>query len=235
MPKSEVYNCDCMDYMKTLPDKAFSLAIADPPYGIGISKSTSLGKKSSAKTLTYYPKNNWDNNIPSKAFFTELFRISENQIIFGANYFCHMLPPSPCWVVWDKLQPEDISFAMAELIYTSFRRSTQMVRVSRAFIGNKVSNNEYLAQKWVKIHPTQKPICLYSWILNKFANKGDTIFDPMMGSQSSRIAAYKMGFDYVGCELDSEYFERGGGRFEKECLGKEICENGITIIQQTLF
>jgi site-specific DNA-methyltransferase (adenine-specific) len=146
-----------------------------------------------------------------------------------------MLPPSPCWVVWDKLQPEDISFAMAELIFTSFRRSTQMVRVSRAFIGNKVSNNEYLAQKWIKIHPTQKPICLYSWIFNKFANKGDTIFDPMMGSQSSRIAAYKMGFDYVGCELDSVYFEQGGARFERECLEKEVLPSGQTIIQQSLW
>jgi site-specific DNA-methyltransferase (adenine-specific) len=110
-----------------------------------------------------------------------------------------------------------------------------MVRVSRAFIGNKVSNNEYLAQKWIKIHPTQKPICLYSWIFNNPTNKGDTIFDPMMGSQSSRIAAYKMGFNYVGCEVEPLYFNKGNERFASLCLGETRTSDNKTIKQLSIF
>lgn len=211
-PRSDVFNCDCVEYMSTLPDKYYSLAIADPPYGIGLAGNPVRQKQQ---------RKQWDNNAPNINFFKELFRVSKNQIIWGGNYFD--LPPTKGFIVWDKKQPIDFTLAMCEYAWTSFDKPAKMFRQHVA------SNGED------KIHPTQKSVALYAWILKHYAQEGDSIFDPMMGSQSSRIAAYVMGFDYVGCEIDNDYFNNGCKRFEKECLGITHDNNGNTITQPTLF
>jgi site-specific DNA-methyltransferase (adenine-specific) len=219
--KSEVFNMDCMDYMRTLPNKAFTLAIADPPYGLiesGAWKRTSAGSlRGRIMNESKKKFNRWD-KAPSQEFFDELQRVSEHRIIWGGNYF--PLPPARCVLCWDKVQPWE-NFAQVELAWTDIDWPAQLFR--------------YDNRQGGKIHPTQKPVELYTWILKKFAHDGDTIFDPMMGSQSSRIAAYKMGFDYVGCELDKEYFDKGCERFNRECKGEIVTKDGSVIKQMSLF
>ena len=210
-PRSDVFNCDCVEYMSTLPDKYFSLAIADPNYGIGISSNPVRQK---------HAKKNWDNNTPDNTFFQELFRVSKNQIIWGGNYFD--LPPTKGFIVWDKKQSIDFTLAMCEYAWTSFDKPAKMFRQHVA------SNGED------KIHPTQKSVALYAWILKYYAQDGDTIFDPMIGSGSSRIAAYRLGYDFYGCELDKDYFDAQEKRFKESCLG-EIKVGNKTIKQLTLF
>lgn len=163
----------------------------------------------------------WD-VAPPKEFFDELFRVSKNQIIWGGNYF--ELPPTRCFLVWRKLSiSESFSMAMAEYAWTSFNGNSKVFEAAPQ--GKKGDT---------RFHPTQKPVELYTWILRLFASEGMKIFDPMMGSQSSRVAAYKMGFDYWGCELDSRYFAKGEERFRRECLGIQTV-NGETIEQNLLF
>ena len=216
---SEVFNTDCLEYMRTLPDKAFQLAIADPPYGI-----SRAGHRRDAKYgWKQFEQKEWDNERPTKAFFDELERVSENRIIWGANFFADILQPSRGWIVWDKGQ-RGLDMSDGELAFSSFGS------VLRIYTLNRVA----LLQEGT-IHPTQKPVALYAWLLNKFAKPGDRIFDPMMGSQSSRIAAYKMGFDYVGCELDKEYFDKGCERFNRECKGEIVTKDGNIVKQMSLF
>ena len=216
---NDVYNMDCMDFMREQPDKSFSLAIADPPYGI-----SRAGHRRDAKYgWKQFEQKEWDNERPTKAFFDELERVSENRIIWGANFFADMLQPSRGWIVWDKGQ-RGLDMSDGELAFSSFGS------VLRIYTLNRVA----LLQEGT-IHPTQKPVALYAWLLNKFAKPGDRIFDPMMGSQSSRIAAYKMGFDYVGCELDKEYFDKGCERFNRECKGEIKTKDGHIIKQTTLW
>lgn len=193
------YNLDCMEYMRTLPDKHFSLAIADPPYGIKAAGGQTGGKwKLRNRIFNNGCIDRWD-RAPEQAFFDELFRVSVNQIIWGGNYF--NLPPSRCFVCWDKVQPWK-NFSQCEMAWTSFPYPAKLFRKD-----NRTGK---------KIHPTQKPVELYAFLLETFAKPGDTIFDPMMGSQSSRIAAARMGFDFVGCEIDHDYFQSGCARFDKE-------------------
>ena len=225
---SEVHNTDCLEYMRTLPDKAFQLAIADPPYGIGEDGAKNHSRNNAAKATLYTPKN-WDSKAPDKEWFDELRRISTNQIIWGANHFISRNPiDSPCWIVWDKKNSGD--FADAELAWTSFPTAVRIF----AYRWNGMLQ-ENMANKEERIHPTQKPVALYAWLLKNYAKPGDRIFDPMMGSQSSRIATYKMGFDYVGCELDKEYFAKGCERFDRECRGLYRSDNGQTYQQTALF
>lgn len=213
---SVVYNEDCIEGMKRFPDKHFDLAIVDPPYGIGIAKRNgSIGQKKGQGKITRYKSKVWDAAIPDAEYFKELFRVSKNQIIFGANYFTHFLPPSMGWIVYDKLQPEGVTFAMAELAYTSFNRSVKMFKTSRANMQNCVSNNPAIGKKWAKIHPTQKPSQLYKWLLKNYAKEGDKILDTHLGSGSSRIAAHCGGFDFTGFEIDKEYFEAQENRFKQ--------------------
>lgn len=214
--KSEVYNIDCVEYMKGLPDKCFTLAIADPPYGLPKDSTHGRGKLKH-RIINTGNISRWD-KAPDAEFFDELRRVCENVIIWGGNYF--PLPPARCIVCWDKCQPWE-NFSQIELAWTSFEKPAKLFRFD-----NKTTD---------KIHPTQKPVELYAYLLQTFAKPGDTIFDPMMGSQSSRIAAYKMGFDYVGCELDKEYFANGCARFERECLGITVAENGKKYQQTELF
>lgn len=243
--KSEVYNIDCLEYMRTLPDKAFALAIADPPYGInapnmkmgennGYESTATRCKKGRLNSGGGKLKNralntmscDWDFTPPSQEFFDELERVSENRIIWGGNYF--HLPPSRCIVCWDKEQPWE-NFSQIELAWTSFDMPAKLYRQGSR--GGSVPK----MQTTTKIHPTQKPVSLYAYLLRTFAKPDDRIFDPMMGSQSSRIAAYMMGFDYVGCELDKEYFETGCERFNRESKGQIITKSGQTIKQMSLF
>ena len=224
-PKSEIYNIDCMEYMKSLPDNYFSLAIADPPYGIGANRMT-LGN---GHRKVYRGSDDWDNTAPTEEWFKELIRVSRNQIIFGANHFISKMPfDSSAWIVWDKGTGNN-SFADCELAWTSFNKPV------RKFFKSWVGNNAKEKTDIDRIHPTQKPVELYAWILNTYASKGDTIFDPMMGSASSRIAAYKLGFDYVGCEIDKQYFEVADIRFRKECEGEISDKKGRIITQLALF
>ena len=234
---SEVFNTDCLEYMRTLPDKAFQLAIADPPYGInapkmGMGAGYSDGHYTPTKRLNGGAgklKNRvlnqsdceWDSKPPTKEFFDELFRVCENVIIWGGNYFD--LPPTRCVICWDKVQPWE-NFSQIELAWTSFDKPAKLYRQI-----NGGANCER------KIHPTQKPVELYAYCLQTFAKEGDRIFDPMMGSQSSRIAAYKLGFDYVGCEIDANYFADGCARFNEECKGEIVTKDGNIVKQMSLF
>lgn len=210
MPITEVYNIDFMEYMATLPTKFFDLAIVDPPYGINASKKICYHKES----LTKYISKDWDKQKPSEDYFKELFRVSKFQIIWGANYFIEYLYSSKCWIAWDKKQPFEMDFAMVELAWTNFDMSSKMFSCSRKYMGNKVSNNPKKAKQYVKLHPTQKPIALYEWILKNFAKPNWKIFDSHLGSGSSRIASYELGFDFFGCEIDKDYFDVMQKRFE---------------------
>ena len=222
--KNEVFNVDCMEYMRTLPDKCFDLAIADPPYGIGRDGQKLSINKNPKHNRKYFEAKGWDKKAPDQEFFDELLRVCENVILWGANHYISRVPiDSACWIIWDKGQ-KGLTMADCELAWSSFDKP------ARIFVMNRVA----LLQEGT-IHPTQKPVALYAWCLKIFAKPGDRIFDPMMGSQSSRIAAYKMGFDYVGCELDKEYFEKGCERFERECKGNIKMKDGRVLHQASLF
>lgn len=215
-PISETFNIDCLEYMKTIPDNHFDLAIVDPPYGLD-KKSTHGRGKLKNRILNTGHIQDWDIK-PTEEYFNELFRVSKNQIIWGGNYFS--LPPTRCFVVWDKQQPWE-NFSQAELAWTSFDKPAKMITISKSTGG--------------KIHPTQKPIELYAYLLRTFANIGDTILDTHLGSGSSRIAAYKLGYDFVGCEINQQYFQLQEQRFQSECKGIQVTASGKTIIQQSLF
>lgn len=202
---SEVYNMDCMEYMATLPDKFFDLAIVDPPYGInrdnGFGGFGGFGKKIARKQYN----GTWDNDTPDKLYFDELLRISKNQIIWGGQFFTDKLPVSGHWIFWDKLNTMP-TFGDGELAWTSFNRNSVKRKV--------IEYNGLLGKEKNRIHATQKPVDLYRWLLSNYAKPNDKIFDSHMGSQSSRLACWDMGFDYWGCELDKEYFNAGCKRFE---------------------
>lgn len=186
-----LYNMDCMEAMKDIPDKYFDLAIVDPPYGIGISSNP---------VRQSHTKKQWDSNVPDSIYFEELKRVSKNQIIWGGNYY--NLPPTQNYIVWNKLQPMDFSLAMCELAWCSIQRPIKMFTYSVLTERNK-------------IHPTQKPVALYEWLLNNYAEKGDKILDTHVGSASSLIACYNLGFDYLGFELDEDYYNAALKRIEK--------------------
>ena len=200
---SEVTNEDCMEGMERYPDKYFDLAIVDPPYGIDLANmNMGLGntpKASKAKNRKWKSKN-WDNEIPSNEYFIELFRVSKNQIIWGGNYF--NLGKCNKFIIWDKEIPAGLSFSDCEFAWTSFNGSNKIFRYSA-----------YL-NKSEKFHPTQKPPQLYKWLLSNYAKQGDKILDTHLGSGSSRIAAYEMGFDFTAFELDAEYFEAQEKRYK---------------------
>ena len=203
MPISEVKCCDCMDFMKQFPDKYFDLAIVDPPYGI-MNKTKRGSQRSPHKYKVRSEK--WD-YTPSADYWEELFRVSQNQIVCGGNYFTNYLFPNNAWIFWHKHQPVD-NYADGEFIWTSFN-DKQGKCFDYMYYGSINSETD-------RFHPTQKPVALYIWLLDNYAKPGDKILDTHMGSQSSRIAAWKMGFDYWGCEIDQEYFDQGCARFEKE-------------------
>ena len=184
-----------MELMARYPDNYFDLAIVDPPYGLGDSVVNSGGR-----FKKYHNNNgNWDYEIPSKDYFKELFRVSKNQIIWGGNYF--PLPASKCFIIWDKLQPEGVSFAMCEYAWASFNS------VAKIFKKRTQGQED-------RFHPTQKPVYLYSFLLKHFAKQGDKILDTHLGSGSIAIACHDYGFELTACELDSEYYEKAVQRIK---------------------
>lgn len=277
---------DCIEYMRSLPDNVFDIAVCDPPYGKGNDDNLVGGRfgqrfekyfrPSDGGARNHSPANietlrgmvqtlrqadgtgcwedgekdttsqrthrfsggtwaerykigggkaeapQWD-VAPPQEFFDELFRISRNQIIWGGNYFS--LPPTRCFLVWRKTSiSERFSMAMAEYAWTSFTGNAKVF-----------DSPPQRRENSGKFHPTEKPLELYGWIYKNYVKDGETVFDPMMGSQASRIAAYKMGIDYVGCEIDKYYYDKGCEWFERECHGIKKTASGKTIIEQTLF
>lgn len=191
-----------MEYMAGLPDKAFDLAVVDPPYGIGINHN--MGRRRGDKH-SGHKKVKWDSTTPDDLYFTQLFRVSKNQIIWGGNYFD--LPLVGSWIVWDKLMPFDLSFSQCELAWMSFGNVIKKV---------SLRHHGFINGDSAKIHPTQKPIKLYKWLLHNYAKPGDKILDTHLGSGSSAIAAHNMGFDFVGCELDTDYYNAACKRFKEQ-------------------
>lgn len=212
---SEVYNVDCMDYMKTVPDNFFNLAIVDVPYGIGEDGRKNAKRGLLAKPTEYKPYFGGDRQAPGIEYFMELRRISVNQIIWGANHFIENLPGkinSSCWIVWDK-DNAGTDFADCELAWTSFKSTVRKIK----FRWNGMLQED-MKNKEKRIHPNQKPVGLYRWVLQKYAKKYDRIFDSHLGSGSHRIAAYQLNFDFYACEIDTYYYDLQEQRFMRECI-----------------
>jgi site-specific DNA-methyltransferase (adenine-specific) len=208
--KIELLNKDCMDVMAEYPDKYFDLAIIDPPYGIGQDGRNNHSRGKMAKSKDYSQRLKYDNNAPEMEFFVELIRISKNQVIFGANHFISKIPyDSSCWIVWDKDNGET-DFADCELAWTSFKTAVRKFRYKwQGMLQENMKNKEVL------IHPNHKPIMLYKWILKNYAKPEFKIIDTHLGSGSSAIAAYDFGvYEFIGCEIDKEYFEAAKQRFD---------------------
>jgi site-specific DNA-methyltransferase (adenine-specific) len=204
----EILNVDCMEYMATLPDKAFQLAIVDPPYGIGEDGLKNHSRGNCAKPTLYMPKK-WDRETVTAKYISELRRVTRHQIIWGANHFISKIAlDSPSWIVWDKQNGEN-DFADCELAWTSHSSAVRQFTFRWAgMLQGNMSNKEN------RIHPTQKPVQLYKWLLKNYAKEGDRILDTHLGSGSSAIAAYDGGFDFVGCEIDADYYTAAKRRFE---------------------
>jgi len=194
MAEINLYHGDCLEAMKEMPDKAYDLAIVDPPYGLGKAVVNSGGR-----FKRYENKNgNWDNETPTKEYFDELKRVSKNQIIWGGNYF--ELPTNKCFIIWDKGQPEGISFAMAEYAWASFDKVAQIFK-------HRSQGQDQ------RFHPTQKPVKLYKWLLKNYAKEGDKILDTHGGSMSISIACHDLNFDLDLWELDEDYYNAGVKRY----------------------
>lgn len=189
-----MFNADCKDFMNECEKNQYELAIVDPPYGIGMDKNP-CGRLSK-----YGDVSKADNNIPNENFFNQIFTISKNQIIWGGNY--HRMPPTRCFLLWDKIQPSGVTFASHEYAWTSFNHSAKCFH-------KRPQNADS-----IRIHPTQKPVQLYRWLLQNHANEGDTILDTHGGSMSIAIACWEEGFDLDIIELDEDYFNDAVKRFE---------------------
>jgi len=212
----ELLNIDCMEYMKTLKDNAFELAIVDPPYGIGeaakVRENTKTDKWQSPKKKIHNIKK-WDSKPPSDIYFIELKRVSKNQIIWGANYYPQNLTGSMGWIFWDKKNGNS-DFSDGELAYTSFNKGL------RKF--DHLWNGFQKGEPEERIHPTQKPVKLYKWLLKNYAKEGDKILDTHGGSMSIAIACHYAGYDLTLCELDKDYFEAGKARFNDQTRQKAM-------------
>ena len=192
-----------MELMATFPNGHFDLAIVDPPYGIGAGKyqywDSTKGKPAASNT----PQKKWDAAVPGAEYFEELRRVSKRQIIWGGNYFS--LPPSRNWIAWDKNQPEDASFGMFELAWGSWDASPKMFRMYPSHV-----------TQGKRIHPTQKPVKLYGWLLERYAKPGDRILDTHMGSGSIAIACHYRGYQLTACEIDPDYYAAAMERIDRE-------------------
>lgn len=184
---------DCMEYLTGLEDKSFDIAVVDPPYGIDLAAKSFRGKQA---------KKSWDECVPDAMYFSELVRASKDQIIWGGNYFD--LPPSKGFLIWDKMQPFDFTSAMCEMAWSSIQKPAKMFRL------------HVVTAETNKIHPTQKPVKLYQWIYANYAKPTDRILDTHLGSGSSAIAAHYAGLEFVGIELDADYYTAAVERFKRE-------------------
>ncbi len=194
---SQTFNEDCMAVMARYPDKYFDLAVVDPPYGIDIEQRVFKDDKK------------WDTEIPTKEYFNELFRVSKNQIIWGGNYFIQHLYSTKCFLIWDKKITDTHTFSMVEFAWTSFNTC------AKTFYSPPPGHRGFYKIDGIRIHPTQKPVKLYEWILSFYATNGMKILDTHLGSGSSRIAAHKAGLSFIGCELDPDYFKAQEKRFKE--------------------
>lgn len=212
------YNMDCMEGMKSIPDKYFELAIVDPPYFEGPNKRKYYGRainKLNIKRKEYPVIENWD--IPNEEYFKELIRVSKNQIIWGINYFDYYLGPGR--IIWDKVNGES-TFSCCEIAYCSMHNKTKLFRYMwNGMMQGRSINEGYIMQgdkskNEVRIHPTQKPVALYKWLLMNYAKAGDKILDTHVGSASSLIACHEMGFEFIGFEKDKEIYNLANERLE---------------------
>ena len=197
-----ITNEDNMLLMARYPDKYFDLAIVDPPYGIGAGKGVGVTRGKENK----YTVKEWDISIPNEKYWNELFRVSKNQIVWGGNYMTYFLKPSRGWIYWQKMMGGN--YADGELAWTSFDRNLKEF-TKRSDQGNR-------------FHPTQKPIALYKWLLDKYANPGDKILDTHLGSGSIAIACHDYGFDLTACELDKEYFDKAMQRINNHTAQQKL-------------
>ena len=193
----KITNEDNMELMARYEDNYFDLAIVDPPYGINV------------KTRVFDDGKKWDNETPSKEYFKELFRVSKNQIIWGANYFLDYLKPTPCFLIWDKKMTEKHLMSMSEFAWTSFKTKNLI------FKQPPVGDRGFYNIDGKRIHPTQKSIKLYEWQLINYAKEGDKILDTHLGSGSIAIACHNLGFDLTACELDKDYYNSAMKRLEQ--------------------
>lgn len=196
-----LYNEDCLQAMKAMQDKQFDLAIVDPPYGIGANKMT-LGN---GKKKIYRGEADWDNAIPTEEYWEELMRVSQNQIVWGGNYMTEHLKPTGAWLFWDK-GTGDNDFADGELAWTSYNGALR--KITKTWVGANAKDEAE------RIHPTQKPIYLYKWILDRFAKDGFKILDTHLGSGSIALACWDMKFDLTAYEIDKEYYDKACKRFD---------------------
>lgn len=202
---------DCLEVMKGMPDKSVDLIITDPPYGIGEVDGTNKTRSKLAISKDYGVKD-WDNVIPSKEYFREMFRVSKNQIIFGGNYFVEYLKNSSCWLVWDK-DNGDNDFADCELVWTSFKSAVRKVKFRwHGMLQEDMKNKE------TRYHPTQKPVGVMKWIISKYSKESDLILDPFLGSGSTAVACKELGRKYIGIELDPQYIKIANNRLAQEVL-----------------
>lgn len=193
----KIYNEDCLEALKKMKDNEFDLAIVDPPYGIEVNKMTLGGGKYKNKGKT------WDSETPPQEYFNELFRVSENQVIWGANYMIDKIGiPSMGWIYWDKMNGSS-DFSDGELAFTSFKRALRSYKHHLSMDRSK------------RFHPTQKPIKLYEWVLMNYAKKGDKILDTHLGGGSIAIACHNLGYNLTGYEIDSEYYNLSMKRIEE--------------------
>jgi site-specific DNA-methyltransferase (adenine-specific) len=208
------YNMDCMEAMREMPDKAFDLAVVDPPYGINASEmQMGKGSKNWAKGK------HWDTKTPQKEYFEQLFRVTKECIIFGGNYFD--LPKTNAWIVWDKGLYGKVTFGDCEFAWTSMKMQARIAQIRYdGFVG---------ADKDGRFHPTQKPVALYRWIFQRYAKPGYKILDTHLGSGSSRIAAYDAGLDFVGYEIDKEYFDKQEERFAYHAAQLNLFIDGVNL------
>lgn len=222
MPVSEVYNIDCMDYMQSLPDKFFKYGLLDPPYGIGIDgqklNNTNKNKKHNRKEHIHQ---GWDNEIPAEEYWNEVKRVCEYLIVFGGNYFTEYLPPVKSWIFWYKGQ-NDLTMSDGEMIWTNLPIVTKHINVNRAEL---IKQNTF--------HPTEKPYKVYRHIISKWFKEPGAILDTHMGSQSSRLVAYDLGFDYYGTEINETYFENGNKRFAKHIAQTKLFTPKQLVAEQT--
>ena len=203
--KITITNEDNMLLMDCYPDNYFDLAIVDPPYGIGMHKAIGNGDKRNGLVRNkVWAGGEWDNERPNKKYFKELFRVSVNQIIWGGNYFADILPKSEKWIVWDKMQR--VNQSDCELAYTSFKGALRIFQYHSSKLQGFQNPNRF--------HPTEKPIELYKWILDKYAKPEDKILDTHLGSGSIAIACHDYDFQLTACELDTEYYEKAVQRIK---------------------
>jgi site-specific DNA-methyltransferase (adenine-specific) len=205
---SVVFNEDCVNGLKRFSDNYFDLAIVDPPYGIGVDGAIHIRKPDRPSTwdmVEKYERKDWDNEIPKAEYWEQLFRVSKNQIVWGGNYFTEYLKPSKCWVFWDKQFDKTFNFSHGELAWTSFNK--QLLKVTKSSKAETSGGKD-------RIHPTQKPVYIYDWLLNNFKEESLNVLDTHVGSGSSRIACHKAGLQFTGFEIDKDYYEAQEKRFK---------------------